>query len=127
MLYINGKLIGGLRAKKENLTHLIVKPQVPGNTIVPPYFGGRGHVELSFDIVIQTTYEATMSTLRDLMGNGEGVYYMYDDAGSIYDNKTHAYVVINSIEGSRDTGNSLGTISMTVTLTTDHDDCSYTP
>lgn len=127
MLYINGKQIGGIRSKKQNLTHVIVKPQVPGHYLVPAYFGGKGHVELSFDIVIQTTYEATMKTIRDLMDNGEGVYYMYDDAGMIYENMNHAYILINSVEGSRDTSNPHGSISMTITLTEDHDDCTYMP
>lgn len=127
MLYINGRLIGGIKSKKENLSTLTSKPQVPGGYLVPAYYTGRGHVELSFDIVIQTNYESVISILRELLSNGEGVYYLYDDAGYIYDDKNHAYGLLNSVEGSRDVGNPLGSISITVTVTEDGDDCSYRP
>lgn len=133
MFYINGVAVGSLISKNEEGGNNIATPQIPGNVLSAPYMTGRKNTSLTLEFMIDyyagQTYEKSMRYIADLMANGDGVYYLFDDATPIVEDKYYAWMVIDGRSGniSKDKGIEAATISITGVVTEDHQDSSYRP
>lgn len=126
VLKINGRTLGGIKAKGQSGGTTLVRPSLPGNHLEPAYFMGKTHTELSLTIVVDN-YELVLQNLIDLLNNGDGVYYLSEDACQLVDNKYAVWVIIESYEGTMDVSNPIGSLSLKCVVTEDHEDSSYTP
>lgn len=123
---INGRTIGGIRAKSQSGGNAVVRPQLPGHYLEPAYFIAKSHTELSLEIVVDN-YELVLQTLIDLLNNGDGVYYLSDDATPLIENQYGVWAIIESYEGACSVSNPVGSLSIRCVVTTNHEDSSYAP
>jgi hypothetical protein len=133
MLYLNGIAIGGIVEINQSDGFNIAKPQIPGTVLSTPYFTGKKHTELEFEILPDylagQRAEFVLRYIRDLTAGGGCTCYLYDDSTVIFDDRQYVYFVIEEFGRSRnkDKGDAATTILLKGTVTEDYSDCSYRP
>jgi hypothetical protein len=126
-LYLNGTSLGDLVSFDETNSNYVCEPESPQATPIPAYKAGRGHEQFTIGVqkLPAASFFALKTTLKGILDT-EDVVYLRDSTFQLYNGSTGVWVVISEVRSSISQG-SLGEISFTCTVTTDHDDSEYTP
>lgn len=125
---INGTSIGELKSYDLTCSNYVCDPETPQKTPIPAYRAGRASDKITIGVtgVAPATFFSTLSSIKGYVDDEEAVY-LEDTVYNIYDGAKNTWIVLTEVTGSITDGKSLGEISFTGTVTTDHTDSTYTP